>query len=135
MKSLRFLAIFVGSLAIAACSSSSNNNDDALGNPIPATGVKVARSDGGTDLVIVRFDPQTDGKPAGESTFPGGKTDALVTVIRLDANGAVARLDMIGGTKATIAMSTSSDLSRISRHVRKLSVSALAPSDAAARVG
>ena len=38
MKTLKYLALVAGALAISACSSSSNN-DNALGNPIPATGI------------------------------------------------------------------------------------------------
>jgi hypothetical protein len=66
--------------------------------PIPGYGMRVKRSDGGTDLVVVRFDPQTDNKLAGASTFEGGTTDALVSVIRLDGSGKVIESGFVGGT-------------------------------------
>ncbi len=66
--------------------------------PVRACGLKVTRSDGGTDIIVVRFDSQKDGVPALPSAFQGGKTDALVSVVRLDEAGKVLRLGMIGGT-------------------------------------
>ncbi len=69
--------------------------------PVAAYGLKVTRSDGGTDLIVVRFDPQTDGKLAAPSTFPGGTTDALVSVLRLDASGKPVETGIIGGTRLT----------------------------------
>ena len=75
----------------------------AVEGPVPAYGLKVARTDGGTDLVIVRYDQQKDGKPAAASTGQGVATDALVTVVRLDAGGKVIGLGMIGGTTVKVA--------------------------------
>jgi Heparinase II/III-like protein/Alginate lyase len=66
--------------------------------PVPAYGLKVTRSDGGTDLIIVRWDPQTDGKPAAASTGSGITTNGLVTVVRLDAKGKVTNTILVGGT-------------------------------------
>ena len=66
--------------------------------PVPAYGLKVTRNDGGVDLILVRWDPQTDGKPAAASTGGGVTTDGLVTVVRLDAKGKVTRTILVGGT-------------------------------------
>jgi hypothetical protein len=83
-----------------------------VNGPVAAFGVKVTRADGGTDLVIVRYDPQTGGKPGPASTtdVPGKtaplmavSTDALVTIIRLDAAGKVINMGLLGGTAATCA--------------------------------
>jgi hypothetical protein len=67
--------------------------------PVPGYGLKVARADGGTDLIIVRLDPQKDRKPAAASMFESGTTDALVAVVRMDGSGKVIEAGMIGGTK------------------------------------
>jgi len=75
----------------------------AVEGPVPAYGLKVARTDGGTDLILVRYDPQTGGKPAAASTGQGITTDALVTVVRLDAGGKVIGLGLVGGTSAKVA--------------------------------
>jgi len=74
--------------------------------PVPAYGLKVVRTDGGTDLVIVRFDAQKEAKPAAASSFPGGKTDALVSVVRKDASGKVIGAGMLGGTGLTCDSTT-----------------------------
>ena len=66
--------------------------------PVAATGLKVTRTDGGTDLIIVRWDQQTGGKPAAASTGGGLTTDALVAVVRLDKGGKVVDMGMVGGT-------------------------------------
>ncbi|NLF30582.1 MAG: alginate lyase family protein [Planctomycetes bacterium] len=71
-----------------------------LQGPVPACGLRITRADGGTDLVIVRYDGQTGGEPAAATTFEGGRTDALVTVIRFNADGTVRRIGMTGGTQA-----------------------------------
>ncbi len=71
-----------------------------LRGPVPACGLRVTRADGGADVVIVRYDQQTDGRPAPATTFDDGKTDALVTIIRFDADGTVLRMGMTGGTEA-----------------------------------
>ncbi len=69
--------------------------------PVGGYGVKISRADGGTDLVIVRYDTQEGGRPAEASKFDGGSTDALVTVVRLDKDGKVLRMGMVGGTEAS----------------------------------
>ncbi len=72
--------------------------------PVPAAGLRVKRTDGGQDLIIVRFDPQTGNQLAAPSAFDGGKTNALVTVLRLDAKGKLlAPSGFLGGTFATCA--------------------------------
>ncbi|NIA21387.1 MAG: hypothetical protein GWP05_05335, partial [Anaerolineaceae bacterium] len=71
--------------------------------PVPAYGLKVLRSDGGTDLIIVRYDRQAEGKPAAASTGDGLTTNALVTVVRLDAGGKVIEMGLVGGTEAKAA--------------------------------
>jgi hypothetical protein len=70
--------------------------------PVPGCGLRVKRADGGTDLVLVRFDPQTGGMLAAPSAFDGGTTNALITVVRLDANGKVTELGMVGGTRLSV---------------------------------
>jgi len=55
--------------------------------PVRASAVEVARRDGGTDLIIVRYDPMPDGTPGAPSVVRGIKTQSLVTVVRLDAKG------------------------------------------------
>ncbi len=67
--------------------------------PVPGYGIKVERADGGKDLIIVRLDSQKNGKPAAASSFNGGSTDALVSVIRMDASGKVIETGLLGGTK------------------------------------
>jgi hypothetical protein len=68
--------------------------------PVPVTAVKVARADGGTDIVIVRNDPMPEGQPAAASTVEGISSGSLVTVVRLDEAGKqIARLDVGGGEK------------------------------------
>jgi hypothetical protein len=54
--------------------------------PIPATGVRVLRTDGGTDLIVVRHDAFTAGRPGPATSFAGKATRALVTVCRMDKN-------------------------------------------------
>jgi len=71
----------------------------ALTSPVAACGVKVTRADGGTDLIIVRYDQQIDAQLAAATTFDGGATNALVAVIRLDPRGNVTRMGMVGGTR------------------------------------
>lgn len=70
--------------------------------PVPAYGLKVTRTDGGTDLILVRFDPQTGGKPAEASTGGNVTTNALVTVVRMKGDE-VLDLGLIGGTDVTLA--------------------------------
>ena len=70
-----------------------------LEGPVPGYGIKVTRADGGTDLILVRFDAQKERKPAAASTFADGSTDALVAVVRKDASGKVSEAGMLGGTK------------------------------------
>jgi len=70
-----------------------------LEGPVPGYGIKVTRADGGTDLILVRFDAQKERKPAAASTFAGGLTDALVAVVRKDASGTVIEAGLLGGTK------------------------------------
>jgi hypothetical protein len=67
--------------------------------PIPAYGLRIKRTDGGTDLIIVRFDQQTAGKLAEPTAFPGGSTNALISIIRLDAQGNPTDLGLLGGTE------------------------------------
>jgi hypothetical protein len=54
---------------------------------------------GGTDLIIVRYDPQEGSQVADVSTFDGGQTNALVSVLRLDANGQIIEWGLVGGTR------------------------------------
>jgi hypothetical protein len=68
---------------------------------VAGSGLKVARTDGGTDIIMVRYDPQAGGKPAAASTAQGLTTDALVTVVRLDKDGKVLEMGVIGGTGAS----------------------------------
>lgn len=69
--------------------------------PVPAYGLKVTRTDGGTDLIVVRYDVQSGGKPAAPSSGQGVATNALVTVVRLDASGKVLSMGILGGTEAS----------------------------------
>ncbi len=71
------------------------------GGPVPAYGVAVKRADAGTDLIVVRADQQREGNPAAPTSFRSGKTDALVSVVRLDAEGEPVEMGMIGGTALT----------------------------------
>ncbi|MCY3024449.1 MAG: heparinase II/III family protein [Planctomycetota bacterium] len=75
----------------------------AVTGPVPAYGLRIGRDDGSADLIIVRYDPQKGGRPAEPSAFDGGKTDALISIARLDAKGAVTRLGMLGGTRFSFA--------------------------------
>ncbi|MGD0089076.1 MAG: heparinase II/III family protein [Planctomycetota bacterium] len=67
--------------------------------PVPAYGLRILRDDGSSDVLVVRYDPQKDGRPAEPSSFEGGKSDALIAVARLDAKGMVLKLGMLGGTQ------------------------------------
>jgi hypothetical protein len=67
--------------------------------PVSGYGLKVIRRDGGTDLIVVRFDPQVESRLAGPSTFGGGSTDALVSVVRMDGAGKVIETGFVGGMK------------------------------------
>lgn len=71
--------------------------------PVPGYGLKVTRKDGGIDLIIVRFDPQTGGALVAASSGGGVTTDALVAIVQLDAKGKVSQMGMIGGTQLTAA--------------------------------
>ncbi|MFQ6130642.1 MAG: heparinase II/III family protein [Armatimonadota bacterium] len=64
-----------------------------------AYGLRVKRRDGGTDLIVVRYDQQTDGRPGESSSLDGGSTNALISIVRLDGKGGVAELGMVGGTE------------------------------------
>ncbi len=67
--------------------------------PIPATGVRVQRMDGGSDVIIIRNDPMFDGRPGATTGFAGTTTTAFVTVLRLDADGQpISRVDVGGIT-------------------------------------
>ncbi|MCI5135332.1 MAG: hypothetical protein D3920_09735 [Candidatus Electrothrix sp. AW2] len=66
--------------------------------PVRAEGLKVVRHDGGTDLIVVRYDPQSDGEPAAPSSFSGGKTDALVTIVRYDKTNNIIKSIKTGGS-------------------------------------
>ena len=68
--------------------------------PIGATGIEVRRADGGTDLIVIRHDPVTDGKPGPETRFAGQATRALVTICRLDKNGRQTGRVELGGAAA-----------------------------------
>ena len=70
-----------------------------VSGPVPAYGLKVTRTDGGIDLIIVRLDAQKDHKLAAASTFDNGTTDALVSVVRMDRSGKVIETGMLGGTR------------------------------------
>lgn len=74
--------------------------------PVPAYGLRIRRDDGSADVIVVRYDPQKGGLPAEASSFDDGKTDALVSVARLDAKGAVTGLGMLGGTHFSLAGQT-----------------------------
>jgi hypothetical protein len=78
----------------------------AVTGPVPAYGVRVSRDDGSTDVIVVRYDPQKDGRPSEPSSFDGGKTDALISIARLDAKGAVIKMGMLGGTQFSFAGQT-----------------------------
>jgi hypothetical protein len=65
---------------------------------VPACGLKVSRTDGGTDLILVRYDPRKDNRLSPASAFDGGKTNALVSIVRLDPAGKAVVLGMVGGT-------------------------------------
>jgi len=78
----------------------------AVTGPVPAYGLRIRRDDGSADVIVVRYDPQKGGRPAEASSFDGGKTDALVSVARLDAKGAVTKLGMLGGTNFSLAGQT-----------------------------
>ena len=67
--------------------------------PVSGYGLKVIRRDGGTDLIVVRFDPQMENSLAGPSKFVGGSTDALVSVVRVNGAGKVIETGFVGGTK------------------------------------
>ncbi|MDH7569025.1 MAG: heparinase II/III family protein, partial [Armatimonadota bacterium] len=73
----------------------------AATGPVPADALLITRSDGGSDLILVRHDAQRDGQPAAATTCRGAATDALVTVVRLDRRGNLLELGMVGGTRAT----------------------------------
>jgi len=73
----------------------------AVEGPVPAFGLRVRRADGGTDIIIVRYDPQTAGAPAGASTGAGYSTDGLVSIVRLSRWGRVLSAGMAGGTMLT----------------------------------
>ena len=80
----------------------------AVTGPVPAYGLRIRRDDGSSDVVVVRYDPQTGagGRPAAPSSFEGGKTNALISIARLDAKGAVLKLGMLGGTEFSFAGQT-----------------------------
>ncbi len=64
---------------------------------VPADAVEVTRTDGGTDLIVVRHDPFPEGEPGPATTFGDRTTRALVTVIRLDKSGKeTARIELGG---------------------------------------
>ncbi|GEM_PF-1004245 len=73
-----------------------------INGPVPACGIKVKRTDEGTDYIIVRFDRQENGLPGSASVSGNISTDALVSVIRLDKKGKVLELGMSGGMKLSI---------------------------------
>jgi hypothetical protein len=66
---------------------------------LPAYGLRVKRRDGGTDLILVRYDEQTDGRPSEPSSIDEGSTNALIAIVRVDAQGNVRELGMVGGTE------------------------------------
>ena len=66
---------------------------------IPATAVEVLRTDGGTDLIVVRSDPLAGGAPGAATSFAGKSTRALVTVHRLDKQGKRLSRIELGGPK------------------------------------
>ena len=70
--------------------------------PVPAYGLKVVRSDGAIDLIIVRYDPQTDGKAAAPSSGADVTTNALVTVVS-KKGFEVVNMGMIGGTELSLS--------------------------------
>ncbi len=74
-----------------------------VSGPVPAYGLRIRRTDGGTDLIVVRYDPQTDSQPAAASSVEQLKTNALVTVVRLDSAGKVIGMGLFGGTEASYA--------------------------------
>jgi len=71
----------------------------AVSGPVPAYGLRVAAPDGSADVIVVRYDPQKDGRPAEPSSFDGGKTNALISIARLDPKGTVIKMGMVGGTQ------------------------------------
>jgi hypothetical protein len=82
--------------------------------PVPATGIRVKRADGGTDLVVVRYDPMPDDIPAPSSSFMGFETRALVSAVRLDAAGKpFARMDL-GDNSSELAQSITYGVAELS---------------------
>jgi len=74
--------------------------------PVPACGLRVKRTDGSTDTILVRYDAQKDGQLGPASSFDGGSTNALVSVVRLDAQGRLVELGMLGGTQCAFGART-----------------------------
>ncbi len=69
--------------------------------PVAAHGLTIERTDGGTDIVVVRYDAMDEGNAAASSTFETYTTQALVTILRLDRAGKViSRVDLGGGAKS-----------------------------------
>jgi len=71
--------------------------------PLPAYGLRIKRTDGSTDLIIIRCDQQPAAEPAPPSTFAGGTTNALISIIRLNAQGNPTDLGLLGGTELSYA--------------------------------
>ena len=67
--------------------------------PIGATGVEVRRTDGGTDLIVIRHDPMPDGEAGQATSFADKTTRALVTVCRLDKKGKPISRTELGGAR------------------------------------
>jgi hypothetical protein len=70
-----------------------------LAGDVPGYGLKISRADGGTDVIIVRYDLQKDGRPGAPTGFDGGRTNALVSVVRLNVLAQPVELGMVGGTE------------------------------------
>ena len=69
--------------------------------PVSSQGLIVTRADGGQDIIVVRYDPHAESKPAAASQFSEGQSDALVSVIRLNKDAQVIAMGIAGGTQVS----------------------------------
>jgi hypothetical protein len=71
--------------------------------PVPAFALKVTRKDGGTDVIVVRYDQQRNGESEAPTQVEGGRTDALVSVVRLGETVRPIDMVMVGGHELSYA--------------------------------